>query len=105
MGSLVTYDDMDRVYEETGAVVIRRPWGRSYDETIGPDPGGAGVAYPALGMLLPYPRTTARWVESPCGQPWMFEKPELACEAWKRDCEREASSPGLLTRIAKALGL
>lgn len=108
MGSIIAYEDMERLYETEGATLLRRPWGRSYDETIGPDPGGTGVVFPAsgMGMLLPCPRTIARWVESPCHQPWLFEHPKKACETWEQDCRREVESrKSVLGRVASLLGL
>lgn len=105
MGSLIDYDDMERLYETTGATLLRHPWGQSYDETIGPDPGGDGVVFPALGSLLPCPRTISRWVESPCYQPWLFKHPKESCEAWRRDCAAEVANPGIMDRIARALGI
>ena len=71
MGSLISYGDMEHLYETTGATLLRHPWGRSYDQTIGPDPGGPGVAFPAsgMGMILSCPKTTERLKDTPL-QAW-----------------------------------
>ncbi len=49
-GSLVSYEDMERLYENEGATLIREPWGRPYDETVGPEPGAKGILFPDGGV-------------------------------------------------------
>lgn len=53
MSSLVSYADMEYLYETEGTTLIREPWGKPYDQTVGPDPKAPGVVLPVqLGSLI-----------------------------------------------------
>lgn len=53
MSSLVSHESMDRLYKETGATLLRHPWGLRYDPSLGPDKRSPWVVFPDAGVSHP----------------------------------------------------
>lgn len=49
MSSLITYDQMERAYEDKHAGVLSHAWGRRYDPLIGPDKSSQWRVFPSQG--------------------------------------------------------